>query len=245
MTLADRDVDRLGGVVDELAARASTPPVWRRTCDEDAVAALVTESHDRWGRLDVLVNNAGVSTFGRIDEMSTTEWHRVLAVNLDSVFFASRAAIAHLRPVAAASSTPARSRASPATTASLRTAPRRAQWPTTRAPSPSITLATGCASTPSVPGRRHADARQRAPSIRLGVRASRTPRPPGPTGGGGRGDRLPRLRRRVVHHGHNVVVDGGVTAATGQPNFDRLFRAARAERDRREGQAEAPTANPS
>ena len=47
--------------------------------------------------------------------------------------------------------------------------------------------------------------------------------------------------------GHQLVVDGGVTAATGQPNFDRLFRAARAARDHPEGAphtAGAATAKP-
>lgn len=44
-------------------------------------------------RLDVLVNNAGMAYFGLLTDMTAEQWHRVLAVNLDSCFYACRAAI--------------------------------------------------------------------------------------------------------------------------------------------------------
>ena len=43
--------------------------------------------------LDVLVNNAGISHIGLLTDMSAEEWHRVIAVNLDSCFYTCRAAI--------------------------------------------------------------------------------------------------------------------------------------------------------
>jgi len=43
--------------------------------------------------LDVLVNNAGIAHIGLLSDMTADEWHRVLAVNLDSCFYACRAAI--------------------------------------------------------------------------------------------------------------------------------------------------------
>lgn len=43
--------------------------------------------------LDVLVNNAGISYVGLLSEMSTADWHRVMSVNLDSVFYTCRLAI--------------------------------------------------------------------------------------------------------------------------------------------------------
>ena len=43
--------------------------------------------------LDVLVNNAGMAYFGLLSDMSAEQWHRVMAVNLDSCFYTCRAAI--------------------------------------------------------------------------------------------------------------------------------------------------------
>lgn len=43
--------------------------------------------------LDVLVNNAGISYIGLLSEMTSSEWHRVMGVNLDSCFYTARAAI--------------------------------------------------------------------------------------------------------------------------------------------------------
>lgn len=44
-------------------------------------------------RLDVLVNNAGISYLGLLSQMTSADWRRVLAVNLDSCFYTCRAAI--------------------------------------------------------------------------------------------------------------------------------------------------------
>ncbi|MCB1744823.1 MAG: glucose 1-dehydrogenase [Gammaproteobacteria bacterium] len=51
----------------------------------------------RFGRLDVLVNNAGVSGVGRIEDVSLEEWHRVMEINSTGVFLGTRAAIPALR----------------------------------------------------------------------------------------------------------------------------------------------------
>jgi meso-butanediol dehydrogenase/(S,S)-butanediol dehydrogenase/diacetyl reductase len=59
----------------------------------DAVAAVVR----RAGRLDVLVNNAGVMQEALVEEMSLAEWERTLVVNLTSPFMLIKAALPHLR----------------------------------------------------------------------------------------------------------------------------------------------------
>lgn len=65
-------------------------------CDvgvETEVEALVAEAIQRFGKLDILINNAAKAAVGLIPELSTEDWQRSNAVNVDSVFFACRAAI--------------------------------------------------------------------------------------------------------------------------------------------------------
>src|SRR5579871_845300 len=59
--------------------------------DEAQVGVLASEAIDRFGRVDVLVNNAGISSIGPAEEIAAAEWRRVLEVNLTGPFLASRA----------------------------------------------------------------------------------------------------------------------------------------------------------
>jgi meso-butanediol dehydrogenase/(S,S)-butanediol dehydrogenase/diacetyl reductase len=65
--------------------------------DAAAVEGLVAAAVARFGRLDVMVNNAGIGSVGRAPELPLEEWRRTLAVDLDSVFYGCRAAIPRLR----------------------------------------------------------------------------------------------------------------------------------------------------
>ncbi len=61
------------------------------------VAGIVAQALDRFGGLDVLVNNAGIQLEKTIEHTSEKEWDRILAVNLKSVFLYARAALAPMR----------------------------------------------------------------------------------------------------------------------------------------------------
>jgi 3-oxoacyl-[acyl-carrier protein] reductase len=63
----------------------------------DECAALVGSTVRDFGRLDVLVNNAGVGVFRAVDEMSVEEWRTVIGTNLDSLFYTTHAALPHLK----------------------------------------------------------------------------------------------------------------------------------------------------
>ncbi|WP_372887361.1 SDR family NAD(P)-dependent oxidoreductase [Shimia sp.] len=65
--------------------------------DPDEVARAFADLRSTKGRLDALVNNAGVAEFGPIEETGFDMWRRVMATNLDGVFLCSQAAIPLLR----------------------------------------------------------------------------------------------------------------------------------------------------
>lgn len=59
----------------------------------DAVEALAQTAVHEWGSLDMLFNNAGIGNLSRIESLSTEDWRRVVATNLDGVFFGIKAAL--------------------------------------------------------------------------------------------------------------------------------------------------------
>jgi NAD(P)-dependent dehydrogenase (short-subunit alcohol dehydrogenase family) len=65
--------------------------------DPAAVEQAVQHVVATFGRLDVLVNNAGVGVGGTIAEMTHDEWNRIIGTNLTGVFHCCKAAIPHLR----------------------------------------------------------------------------------------------------------------------------------------------------
>lgn len=64
--------------------------------DEADVAAMTKAAIDRFGRLDILVNNAAVRGETKLSEMTLAEWRRVVAPTLEGPFLCARAALPHL-----------------------------------------------------------------------------------------------------------------------------------------------------
>lgn len=61
--------------------------------DEQDVTRMVNQVIDRWGRIDVLVSNAGILTQSHLAEMPTTMWDEMMRVNLRSAFLVTRAVL--------------------------------------------------------------------------------------------------------------------------------------------------------
>lgn len=68
-------------------------PVELDVTDRDQVESVVSQTTARFGRLDVLVNNAGVTADSLVSQMMEEDWDRVLSVNLKGAFLCSRAVI--------------------------------------------------------------------------------------------------------------------------------------------------------
>ncbi len=83
--------------IDELARDGHTGSVVQGNVGaaEDCRRAI-EQVLDRHGRLDILINNAGITIDKTILKMSDEDWHRVLDVNLSGAFFMSQAALPHM-----------------------------------------------------------------------------------------------------------------------------------------------------
>lgn len=89
-----RDAERLSALADGASGTVATHIA--DLADPDACEGAVAACVERFGRLDVLVNNAGRHDFRATATVTRELWRHDIAVNLDSVFFLCQAALPHL-----------------------------------------------------------------------------------------------------------------------------------------------------
>lgn len=98
LVLNSRDADRLADVVQELQANATQiDSVAGDVAQENVVEQLFARTVERFGRLDLLVNNAGAFDGGPLDAFPIDAWDRVIATNLRAPFLCTRAALAIMK----------------------------------------------------------------------------------------------------------------------------------------------------
>ena len=93
---------RLGETVDKLAAEFPEQTVVSFVCDvssTEQVDALIESAAQQLGRIDVLVNNAGLGGETPVVDMTDDQWDRVLDITLNSTFRATRAALRYFKGV--------------------------------------------------------------------------------------------------------------------------------------------------
>ena len=94
----DRDAALAEGTVAMIAEAGGTAEPFEADVTRAAdCEAMVQAAVSRWDRLDILDNNVGIGSRGNVVEEDPARWRRVMEVNVDSMFHASRAAIPALR----------------------------------------------------------------------------------------------------------------------------------------------------
>ena len=92
-----RDRDRAEAFAAELAADGLTSSVHQGNIGSaEDCRRTVAEVIEQHGRLDVLVNNAGITSDKTVLKMTDEDWYKVIAVNLSGAFFMSQAALPHM-----------------------------------------------------------------------------------------------------------------------------------------------------
>jgi 3-oxoacyl-[acyl-carrier protein] reductase len=99
VAVSDVDLAAAQRVADEVEALGRRAIAIRtNVVDEADVARLFEETAAALGKVDVLVNNAGIFQSRPIDELTGDDWDRVMDVNLKGVFLCSQAALRHMKP---------------------------------------------------------------------------------------------------------------------------------------------------
>lgn len=97
VVVTGRSRDKLEKTVADAPAGAAIEARVADTSDEQAITALVDDVARDHGRLDTLVNNAAIARPGTVEAIDAPTWREVMEVDVDGVFFASKAALSHLR----------------------------------------------------------------------------------------------------------------------------------------------------
>ena len=93
-----RTTTEIEGVADEVRALGRRAlAVATDVADEQSVAQMVEKAMTAFGRIDILVNAAGVIDFGTLSSVSTEMWDRIMGVNLRGAFLTTRAVLPIMR----------------------------------------------------------------------------------------------------------------------------------------------------
>ncbi|AHJ99814.1 SDR family oxidoreductase [Hymenobacter swuensis] len=90
-------VARTAEELEELNAKTQGLAIPADVADEDDAQHIVTETLSRFGRLDILVCNAGVGSFNLLEHFDAAEWDRIFDVNVKGTFLLCKAVVPHFK----------------------------------------------------------------------------------------------------------------------------------------------------
>jgi 3-hydroxybutyrate dehydrogenase len=96
VVIADLSLDAAQRAAGMLAGSKSAIPVHMDVVDEDQVNAGVKQAVATFGRIDVLVSNAGIQIVHPVEDFPLGAWKRMLAIHLDGAFLTTKASVKHM-----------------------------------------------------------------------------------------------------------------------------------------------------
>lgn len=98
LVLAARREDRLKSLAEELEAKG-TEVLWQVTdvTDRKQVESLAAATKKKFGRIDVLINNAGLMPLAPLDALKVDEWEQMIDVNIKGVLYGIAAVLPTMR----------------------------------------------------------------------------------------------------------------------------------------------------
>lgn len=96
VVIADLNVDGAAKAARELAGNKSAIGIGMDVSNEDQVNAGVAKTIEAFGRVDVLVSNAGIQIVYPIEDFPFADWKKLLAIHLDGAFLTTKACVKHM-----------------------------------------------------------------------------------------------------------------------------------------------------
>ncbi|MEP6827729.1 MAG: 3-hydroxybutyrate dehydrogenase [Aestuariivirga sp.] len=96
VAIADLNLQAAEATANALSTSGQTMALAMDVTNESAVNAGVAQVAEAWGRIDILVSNAGIQIVHKLEEFPFEDWKKVMAIHLDGAFLTSKAVLPHM-----------------------------------------------------------------------------------------------------------------------------------------------------